>query len=77
MDGPGQANLDLAVSKAMGLAWPHENSVLQLRAELNAFNHPQFANPHTNFSSSTFRVMSSTSVNPRRTIGSTLEFLGL
>ena len=65
MDGPGQANLDLAVSKAMGLAWPHENSVLQLRAELNAFNHLQFANPYTNFSSSTLRVMSSTSVNPR------------
>jgi len=48
------------------LEWPHENSTLQLRAEFfNAFNHPQFANPDTNFSSPTFSVISSTSVNAR------------
>jgi hypothetical protein len=28
-------------------------------------NHPQFANPDTNFSSPTFGVISSTAVNPR------------
>ena len=66
VDGPGEANLDLAVSKAVVLEWPHENSTLQLRAEFfNAFNHPQFANPDTNFSSPTFSVISSTSVNAR------------
>jgi hypothetical protein len=66
VDGPGEANLDLAVSKAVVLVWPHENSTLQLRAEFfNAFNHPQFANPDTNFSSPTFGVISSTSVNAR------------
>jgi hypothetical protein len=66
VDGPGQANLDLAVSKAIALGWPHEKSNLQLRAEFfNALNHPQFANPDTNFSSPTFGVISSTAVNAR------------
>ena len=66
VDGPGQVNLDLAVSKAISLSWPQEKSTLELRAEFfNLFNHPQFANPDTNFSSPTFGVISSTSVNPR------------
>jgi hypothetical protein len=34
---------------------PSENSTIQFRAEFfNAFNHPQFANPDTNFTSPTF-----------------------
>jgi hypothetical protein len=66
VDGPGQANLDLALSKAIALNWPAENSTLCFRVEFyNAFNHSQFANPDTNFSSSTFGVITSTSVNPR------------
>jgi len=66
VDGPGQANVDLAVSKAVAFAWPHERSSLEFRAEFfNALNHPQFANPDTNFTSPTFGVISSTSVNPR------------
>ncbi len=66
VDGPEQANLDLAASKAIALGWPHEHSSLQFRAEFfNSLNHPQFANPATNFSSSTFGVISSASVNPR------------
>lgn len=66
IEGPGQANLDLAVSKAIALDWPHEKSSVQLRAEFfNAFNHPQFANPDTNSSSPTFGVISSTAVNAR------------
>jgi hypothetical protein len=65
-DGPGQTNLDLAVSKRVALPWPNEKSSVQLRAEFfNALNHPQFSNPDTNFSSPTFGVISSTSVNPR------------
>jgi hypothetical protein len=66
VNGPGQANLDMAISKTIALAWPHEKSTVELRAEFfNAFNHPQFANPDTNFSSPTFGVISSTSVNAR------------
>lgn len=66
VDGPGQANLDVAFSKDLGLNWPTENSALQFRAELyNALNHPQFANPDSNFTSPTFGVISSTAVNPR------------
>jgi len=66
VNGPGQANLDLALSKNIGLNWPVEGSSLQLRAEFyNALNHPQFSNPDSNFSSPTFGVISATSVNPR------------
>ncbi len=66
VDGPGQANLDLALSRTVALNWPVENSRLQFRAEFyNALNHPQFANPDTNFTSPTFGVISSTAVNPR------------
>jgi hypothetical protein len=66
VDGPGQANLDLAFSKAIVLNWPVEKSSLQFRAEFfNALNHTQFANPDTNFTSPTFGVISSTAVNAR------------
>ncbi len=66
VDGPGQANLDLAVSKTVMVNWPIEKSSFQFRAEFyNALNHPQFANPDSNFTSPTFGVISSTSVNAR------------
>jgi len=65
-DGPGQANLDLAISKAVTLNWPREGSALEFRGEFfNAFNHAQFANPDTNFTSPTFGIISRTSVNAR------------
>jgi hypothetical protein len=64
--GPGQANLDVALSKTQTLPWFHERTGLELRAELfNAPNHPQFANPDTNSSSPTFGEISSTSVSAR------------
>jgi hypothetical protein len=66
VNGPGQANLDLAVSKAVNFNWRREKRSLTFRAEFyNAFNHPQFANPDSNFTSPTFGVISSTAVNPR------------
>jgi|HubBroStandDraft_6_1064221.scaffolds.fasta_scaffold00321_12 hypothetical protein len=66
VDGPGQANLDLALSKTVVLHWPIEKSSLQFRGEFfNMLNHPQFANPDTNFTSPTFGVITSTAVNPR------------
>jgi hypothetical protein len=66
VDGPPQANMDVALSKAVSLNWPMKESSLQFRAEFhNAINHPQFANPDVNFTSPTFGVISSTAVNPR------------
>ena len=66
VNGPGQANLDLAVSKTVMVNWPIEKSSFQFRAEFfNTLNHPQFANPDTNFTSPTFGVISSTAVNSR------------
>ena len=66
VDGPGQANFDVALSKNFALHWPYDSGNLQVRAEFyNAFNHPQFSNPDTNFTSPTFGVISSTSVNAR------------
>src|SRR6266403_764187 len=64
--GPGEANLDLSFQKTVVLNWLVEKSSLQFRAEFyDALNHPQFANPDTNFTSPTFGVISSTSVNAR------------
>jgi hypothetical protein len=66
VDGPGQANLDLVLSKTVMVNWPLEKSSFQFRAEFyNALNHPQFANPDTNFTSPTFGVISSTAVSAR------------
>jgi len=66
VNGPGEANLDLAFSKAMDLNWPVEKSQLQFRIEFyNALNHPQFSNPDSNFTSPTFGVIVSTAVNAR------------
>ena len=66
VDGPGQANADIAISKTVGLKWPVEEARVQFRAEFyNALNHPQFSNPDSNLTSATFGVISSTSVNAR------------
>ena len=66
VDGPGQANVDLSISKLLAFRWPHDGTSLQFRADFfNTFNHPQFANPDANFSSPTFGVISRTAVNAR------------
>jgi hypothetical protein len=66
VDGPGQANLDLALSKNVVFKWPRERTNLQFRAEFyNALNHPQFGDPDSNFTSPTFGVISNTAVNAR------------
>lgn len=65
VNGQGQANLDLALTKAVPLRWP-ERSRVELRAEFfNVFNHPQFADPDNTLNSATFGVISTTTVNPR------------
>ncbi len=66
VNGPGQANLDLASAKTIALRGPFEKTSFQFRAEFfNALNHPQFANPDANFTSPTFGVIGSTAVNAR------------
>jgi Carboxypeptidase regulatory-like domain/TonB dependent receptor len=66
VNGPGQANLDLALSKVVSFDWPHKETSIEFRAEFyNALNHPQFANPDSNFTSPTFGSISSTSVSSR------------
>src|SRR6195256_2472767 len=66
VNGPGQANVDLAFSKTVTINWPVEKSSLQFRGEFyNALNHPQFSNPETNRTSPTFGFITSTAVNPR------------
>ena len=63
VDGPGQANIDIAFSKSITV---HESNSIHFRAEFfNALNHPQFANPDMNFTSLTFGLISATAVNPR------------
>jgi hypothetical protein len=66
VNGPGQANIDLSLTKNMPLPWQKERSSIQLRVEFfNAFNHSQFSDPDNSFSSATFGVITSTSVNAR------------
>ena len=66
VDGPHQANLDIAISRIQALNWPKEKSTIQFRTEFfNALNHPQFGNPDSNFASPTFGLISSTVVSPR------------
>jgi hypothetical protein len=66
VNGPAQANLDLSLTRTIPVRWPKEGSSVQFRGEFfNVFNHPQFADPDSNFSSATFGVINSTSVNPR------------
>jgi hypothetical protein len=66
VDGPGQFNIDLGVMRSVLIRWPKEGSSLQFRGEFfNTLNHPQFSNPNTTFGSSSFGIISSTSVNPR------------
>ncbi len=66
VNGPGQANVDIAFTKEMYFKLSSENCAVQFRAEFfNALNHSQFSNPDTNYSSPTFGMISSASVNPR------------
>jgi len=66
VDGPAQANIDIAFSKSVVFHWHHEVSSIQFRAEFyNALNHPQFAFPDANFTSPTFGVIASTAVSAR------------
>jgi hypothetical protein len=66
VNGPGQANVDFSLSKSIAHPSLREGSALLFRVEFfNALNHPQFANPDTQFGSPTFGVISATAVNAR------------
>jgi hypothetical protein len=61
--GPGQQDVNISLSKKTNIT---ERTALEFRTEFfNAFNHPQFANPDTVVTDSTFGAISHTSVNPR------------
>ena len=64
--GPGQFNTDFSLGKVTTVGGIREDGALAFRVEFyNAFNHPQFANPGTTLGSSTFGVITLTSVAPR------------
>jgi len=66
LKGPGQNDWDVALHKQFPVRWPREDAYLEFRSEFfNIFNHPQFADPDSNFGDSTFGQITSTSVNPR------------
>lgn len=66
VDGPGQFNIDVGLLRSIPIHWPKEGSSLQVRGKFfNAPNHSQFSNPNTTYGSSSFGVITSTSVNPR------------
>ena len=63
LEGPGQQNYDLSLIKKFPL---RERVALEFRSEFfNAFNHPQFGNPDTEFTSPTFGQITTTVVSPR------------
>ena len=63
LEGPGQQNYDLSLIKKFPL---RERGALEFRSEFfNAFNHPQFGNPDTEFTSPTFGRITTTVVSPR------------
>jgi Carboxypeptidase regulatory-like domain/TonB-dependent Receptor Plug Domain len=65
VSGPGQDNTDLSIAKQTAMHW--RESYVDFRADFyNAFNHPQFANPASTFSTpSTYGAITSTTVQPR------------
>ena len=64
--GPDQDNWDIAIIKRFYPSWPNDAANLEFRSEFfNAFNTPQFSNPSTSVSSTTFGRITSTSVSPR------------
>jgi Carboxypeptidase regulatory-like domain len=63
VQGPGEHNLDVSISREFSI---RERVHAQLRGEFyNAFNTPQFSNPGTTYGSSSFGVITSSSVAPR------------
>ena len=63
---PDQAVVDLSLSKTELVHWPKEGASVQLRADFfNALNHPNFAEPDSEYGDGTFGLISGMSTNPR------------
>ncbi len=66
VQGPGQYNVDTAVSKKFGLRWPNEATNFEFRAEaFNLLNTPQFSDPDMGQTDSTFGAIQTSAVAPR------------
>ncbi len=66
LTGPGQFNTDFSLGKTTTVGGFRKEAAIALRVEFyNALNHPQFSNPGTTFGTSTFGVITQTSVTPR------------
>ena len=65
--GPGQADVDLSLSKSIQLNWPKPGANIQLRSDMfNTLNHPNFAFPANSVSSpGTLGKIYAMSTNPR------------
>jgi hypothetical protein len=64
--GPDQRNFDIALVKRTVTGWPTESANIEFRTEFfNAFNTPQFADPDTSVTNTTFGRITATSVGPR------------
>jgi hypothetical protein len=66
VEGPGQKNVDAALSKNFAFHWPNDTSTLQFRAEaFNLLNTPQFSDPDTGQADATFGEIQTAAVAPR------------
>lgn len=66
--GPRQVNFDLSIAKKIPVKWPTEGAALDFYTQFfNLMNHPQFANPTTQFTGTGFgaNAITSTVTNPR------------
>ena len=64
--GPDQRNFDIALVKRTVTGWPTESANVEFRTEFfNAFNTPQFADPDTSVTNTTFGRITATNVGPR------------
>lgn len=64
--GPGQRDVDAALSKTFGVSWPKEKTNFEFRLEaFNLFNTPQFSDPITAENEATFGEIQTAAVAPR------------
>jgi hypothetical protein len=66
LKGPRQTSFDLSLARTVGISAWHNETALTFRADVfNAFNHSQFQDPDTEFTSATFGKILTTAVNAR------------
>jgi hypothetical protein len=66
VQGPGQRDIDAALSKNFGLKLPNDEGNVEFRAEaFNLFNTPQFSDPVTSQNEATFGKIQTAAVSPR------------